>query len=231
MLFLIDTDKKIIFGWSAKCGCSHIKTIFWFLKTDNLENPIHTKNDNNKLPNDIQNYTTIIFIRNPYKRIVSGFLDKYDKKGQYRHLWKKSFLSFSQFIDKLINNDWVTIDKHHFTPQTTENFDKKILLSKIIKIYDIGNIDYKYIEQLYNKKIPECVINKKQGHERTLRVKNVNECFDKYVYNLNINDYADCNVDIKYFYNEEIREKVFKFYINDFTFFKENGIDYINSEV
>jgi hypothetical protein len=228
MLFLVDTDKQIIFGWSAKCGCSHIKNIFWFLQTDNLDNLIHTKNDNNKLPNDIENYTTIIIIRNPYKRLISGFLDKYRKDGQYRHLWKDSFLSFSRFVDKLINYDWKIIDRHHFTPQTTEMFDKKILLSKIIKFYDIGKIDYEYIEQLYNKKIPEYIINKTQGHERKLYV--ALEYYNNYVYDLHIDDYIYYNIDIKYFYNQDIREKVINFYINDFTFLKENGFDFINSE-
>ena len=228
MFFLVDNDKKIIFGWSAKCGCSHIKRIYWFLQTDNLENLIHTPKDINEMPNDIENYTTLIFIRNPYKRIISGFLDKYRKHGEFRHLWKNSFLSFSQFVDKLINRDWKTIDYHHFTPQTTEKFNKKILLSKNIKFYDICKIDYEYIEQLYNKKIPEYIINKKEGHERISYVKT--ECYyNKYVYDLHIDDYIDYNIDIKYFYNQEIREKVFTFYIEDFTFFKENGIDYINS--
>jgi hypothetical protein len=228
MFFLVDIDKKILFGWSAKCGCSHIKNIYWFLQTDNLNNTIHTEKDYNTLPDDIQNYTTIIITRNPYKRIISGFLDKYSREGQLRHLWKDSFLSFSQFVDKVINYDWETIDKHHFTPQTTEKFDKKILLSKNINFYDIENIDYKYIEQLYNKKIPECVINKKEGHERNERIK-IKNVYDKYVYDLNIDDYIDYIVDITYFYNEEIREKVFHFYIEDFIFFKENRIDYIKT--
>ena len=227
MFFLVDTNEKIIFGWSAKCGCSHIKTIFWFLQTDNLENVIHTIKDCSELPNDIENYTTLIFIRNPYKRIISGFLDKYRKDKEYRNLWTNSFLSFSQFVDKLINCDWNTIEYHHFTPQTSESFDEKILLSKNIKFYDIGKIDYEYIEQLYNKKIPECIINKKQGHERSLNT-NV-ESYNNYVYDLHIDHYVDYNIDTKYFYNEEIREKVFTFYIKDFSFFKENGIDYINS--
>ena len=74
MYFLVDTDKKILFGWSAKCGCSHIKNIYWFLQTDNLENSIHnTSKENNRIPNDIENYTTLIFSRNPYKRLFSGF--------------------------------------------------------------------------------------------------------------------------------------------------------------
>jgi hypothetical protein len=139
------------------------------------------------------------------------------------HLWKNQFLSFSQFVDKLINCDWKIIGHHHFTPQTTEHFDKKILLSKSCKFYDIGKIDYEYIEQLYNKKF---------GHERLLNVNvNVESDYNDYVYDLHIDDYIDYNINIKYFYNKDIKEKVFNFYINDFIFFKENSFDYINSAI
>ena len=230
MFFLVDDKQKIIFGWSAKCGCSHVANMYWFLQTNNTENVIHTQNDVNKLPLDIENYTTIIFTRNPYKRIISGFLDKYStNRGEYRHLWKDAFLSFSQFVDKLINYDWETIDYHHFAPQTTKQFDKIILHSKIIKFYDIGQIDYEYIEQLYNKKIPEYILNKKQGHERSLNI-NVESYYNNYVYDLHIDDYIDYKIDTKYFYNEEIIKKVFNFYIEDFKFFEENGIDYIKTD-
>jgi hypothetical protein len=228
MFFSVDTNNKIIIGWSAKCGCSHIKNIYWFLQTNDVKNTIHTSKDVNKLPNDIENYVTLIICRNPYIRIVSGFLDKYKPNGQYRHLYENSFISFSQFVDEVIKENWKVVDKHHFTPQTTEHFDKKILLSKTIKLYDISKIDYEYIEELYNKKIPECVINKKEGHERKLNIKE-DTSYDKYVYDLNIDEYIKYKVDIKYFYNEEIKEKVFTFYIEDFNFFNENGIDYINS--
>lgn len=33
-----------------------------------------------EIPNDIENYITILFSRNPYKRVVSGFLNKYGIK-------------------------------------------------------------------------------------------------------------------------------------------------------
>lgn len=225
MFFLVDVINKIVFAWSAKCGCSHIKRIYWFLQTNNPTSDIHTPKDINPLPDDIESYVTLIFTRNPYKRIVSGFLDKYRKTGQYRHLWKHSSVTFSQFVDEVITQNWEIIDQHHFTPQTTCDFDKKILLSKIVKFYDICNIDYEYIGQLYNTKIPEVVINLKHGHERALQIKNT-EGWDKNVYDLNVDDYIDYNVDIKYFYNEEIREKVFNFYINDFNFFNENGMGF-----
>jgi hypothetical protein len=225
MIFLVDNKQKVIFGWSAKCGYSHIKTIYWFLQTGKINNIIHTPNDNNKLPYHIQKYITIIFIRNPYKRLISGFLDKYKKGGEYRHKWKNTSLSFSNFVDTLVKKDWNIIDHHHFIPQTGEYFGKNILESKEIKIFDIANIDYKYIEALYNKKIPADVINKKQGHERQIYTRSIN-------YNIstqNIDSYINYNIDIKYFYTDDIKKKVYKFYIDDFIFFKENGFDYTNT--
>lgn len=114
---------------------------------------------------DIENYTTIIITRNPYHRIVSGFLNKYRLGGEFRHKWPTKNITFSKFVDELIKNNYNYIEKHHFIQQTKEAYDKKILLSKELKIYDIGNIDYEYIEKLYGKKIPEMIINKKQGNE------------------------------------------------------------------
>lgn len=229
MFFLVDTTARIIFGWSAKCGCSHIKRIFYFLQTGDENHPIHTPIDINILPDDIYNYTTIIFTRNPYKRIISGFLDKYATGGQFRHLWKEPVLTFSQFVEKVTMQDWTIIDYHHFTPQTTEDFNKTVLLSKNIIFYDIANIDYKYIEQLYNKLLPEYIIHKTRGHERHLRITKNDHyvAYDTPVYDLNIDDYIKYDIDIKYFYNEEIQKKIFDFYVDDFTFYYENGIDYM----
>jgi hypothetical protein len=223
MFFLIDDKNKIIFGWSAKCGCSHIKSIFWFLQNNNINNKIHTIKEDNSLPNDIENYTTIVISRNPYKRIISGFLDKYNKQnGQLRKFWKYDTITFSMFIDELLNKTWKMVDYHHFTPQTSQKFNMKLLKSKYIKFYDIENIDYDYIENLYNKKIPEIVLNKKYGHERKIYDNN----FNKYVYDIDMDEYYFFNVDMKYFYNEEIKNKVYNFYKNDFIFFLNNGINY-----
>ena len=46
------------------------------------------------------------------------------------------------------------------------------------------------------------------------------------VYDLDMKIYVDYNVDIKYFYNDIIRDKIYIFYKNDFMFFKEYGFDY-----
>ena len=223
MFFLIDHQNKVIFGWSPKCGCSRAKKIFWFLQNINIGHNPHTANDSHPLPNDIENYTTIIFIRNPYKKIISGFLDKYRKNGEFRDLWKYDKITFSTFVDELIKNDWKMVESHHFKPQTGGNYNSNILRSKCLKIYDIENIDYSFIESLYHKKIPEEFLKfNLMGHER----KKFDHQFEEPVYDLDMDIYYDSNVDMKYFYNEEIKNKVYHFYKNDFLFFNHQGIDY-----
>jgi len=222
MFFLIDTQRKIVFGWSAKCGCSHVKRIFWFLQNDEqgIDDP-HQK-DKNSLPADIENYTIIVVCRNPYKRLVSGVLDKYQNGKPFKLMWKHDTITFSMFVNELVKADWNMVEQHHFEPQTDGLFDKKIMAAKSIKFYDICSIDYSYIEELYSTKIPDAILQQKEGHERKL----YDIGFDRYVYDLNMEDYYNFNVDIGYFYSDELQDKVYKFYENDFVFFKENGIDY-----
>jgi len=225
MLFWVDSDLKIIVGWSAKCGCTHVMKIFWYLKTNNDDYKIHTPEDNCPLPTDVENYTTILIIRNPYERLVSGFIDKYNQYGEYRHLWKHNNTTFSKFVNELLKNDWLMIDKHHFIQQTKENFNEtKLSKSKVIQIFDINNINYAYIEQLYNKKIPEKLLKFRGGHERKSVIK-----LEKYIYDIDMSLYYEYNVPVKYFYSNDIKEKVFSFYENDFIIFKQYGFDYTKS--
>ena len=223
MFFLVDKKLKIIFGWSAKCGCSHIKKIFWYLQNDNEDNTIHRVRDRQPLPKNIKDYTIILIIRNPYERIISGFLDKYKENGSFRRLWKHKIITFSTFIDELIKDDYIMIDKHHFTPQTTELFDKELIYkSKCIKVFDIKNVDYDYIEKIYNKKIPESLLQFKGGHEK----KDYDKILETPIYDLPIKLYTEYNIPIQYFYNEDVLTKIYNFYKNDFIFFKEFGFNY-----
>ena len=150
------------------------------------------------------------------------FLDKYKTGGSFRHLWKHETITFAKFVEEIVKGDWNMVEKHHFTPQTTEEFNKSIMSSKCIKCYDIKNIDYNYIEELYNVKIPETILTKKEGHER----KNYGESIDHDVFDLEMTDYFNFNVNSKYFYNEELKNRVYNFYKNDFIFFNEMGLDF-----
>lgn len=222
MFFIINEEKKIIFGWSAKCGCSHVKKIIHYLKNGLIDNKIHDhETEINILPDNIDDYEIILFIRNPYKRLISGFIDKYNKNGQYYHLWNINLkLNFANFVNKLIENSEV-IDIHHFTPQTSEHFNNNIRYHKNLIIFEIEKINYSYLENKFNKKIPKELIEFRGGHENKAK-KNI----DKTVYNLLIEEYSNYKPLTKCFYNNNILKKVNKYYENDFIFFKERGFVY-----
>lgn len=174
--------------------------------------------------NSIYNYDVIIISRNPYDRLVSGYLDKYNTKGQFIHKLQNKTITFRKFVNLLGNHKY--IDKHHFIKQTSEAFDTSITQSKSIKCFDLNNIDYNYLETLYNKKIPEELLKYKGGHDR----KKTDQRTFKNIYDLNMNDYYNYNVSYDQFYNEELKQKVYDFYKDDFEFFKNYGLNYqINS--
>jgi hypothetical protein len=222
MFFIINEEKKVIFGWSAKCGCSHVKKIIHYFKNGLIDNEIHNpETDINILPNNINDYEIILFIRNPYKRLISGFIDKYKKKGQYNNLWIIELkLNFTNFVDKLIEKNNV-IDNHHFTPQTSEHFNINIKNHKNLIIYEIEKINYSYLEKKFNKKIPKELIDFRGGHENKSK-----EIIDKPVYDLLIDEYNNYKPLTKCYYNEKILNKVNEYYKNDFIFFKEKGFIY-----
>ena len=145
MLFLVNKERKTIFGWSAKCACSHIKNMFYFLQSGIFCEPnqsVHRGKglDFQPLPENLGEYTIILFIRNPYKRLVSGFLDKYKKDGEFRELWTiPAPLKFSNFVDALYYKSTM-IDRHHFTPQTSEHFNDDIRNHSKTFIFDIDGV-------------------------------------------------------------------------------------------
>ena len=101
MFCLINKELKIVFWWSAKCGCSYIKKLFYILSDFNIPYNIH-HNSFNKFNINDNNYKHILFIRNPYKRIVSGFLDKYVKQKSRKWFNSISYNhTFLDFVDKL----------------------------------------------------------------------------------------------------------------------------------
>tara|TARA_Y100000590_G_scaffold306998_1_gene346490 strand:+ start:92 stop:790 length:699 start_codon:yes stop_codon:yes gene_type:complete len=230
MYFIKDNKNKIVFGWSAKCGCSHVKMIFQYLIKNTINFKIRHKNTYNKLGSIDDSYTIILFIRNPFIRLVSGFNEKYKKGGQLRHLWRTNkVLNFKNFVDKVVNKSEF-IDKHHFTPQLSEAWSDKIYSHKNLIIYDIKNIDYKFLENLYKKKIPKIILDYR-GEYRTSVMKNkeiILKVKDNIkVYNLASNKIKNgARYEYKLYYTEDIKNKVLSFYKKDFEFFKKHGFNY-----
>ena len=228
MLFLIGEEtrkKKIVFGWSPKCGCSHIRSIVKFLEDGkSVKNAIY----DTALPDNIDEYVIILIVRNPYKRIVSGFLDKYADKNllTLAHLWNdKVPLTFTNFVNLLIAEDYDQIDHHHFDHQISKNYDyKRFLNYKNLIVYDIENIDYKHIETLFNKKIPANLI-RDRGPERVVNHR-AKEIITYPVYDLLQRKYIAYKPTTSCFYNEDIKKKVSQHYKKDFDFLSKVGFNY-----
>jgi hypothetical protein len=232
MYFLRDDKKKIVFGWSAKCGCSHVKMIYKYL----AQNVVNFKGRHigtyNKLGFIDDSYSVILIIRNPFERLVSGYLEKYRIDGQYRKKWKKNIvLNFKNFVDELVNKSEV-IDRHHFTPQLSEHWNDKIYSHKNLKIYDIKNIDYSFLEKLYNKKIPADILDYR-GCFRA-QMKNKTEILQGNVkaYEIELDKHkVGSRYSYDKYYNTDIKKKVLLFYKKDFDFFTKHGFNYlINAE-
>lgn len=228
MYFLTCRKNKVIVGWSAKSGCSHVKRIFKYL-ANNQDISDHNKVHHatyTRLPPDITSYTIIIIIRNPYKRLVSGFREKYNpdpnSSGTCHKMWTVDKpLTFSNFVDEIVEKNWKVIHEHHFLPHISEAYDKKIENHDKFFVYDIENIDYQQFEKLFSKTIPKALLYYRGGHENT-RTKTL----EKYVYDDEISTYNEYLVNTKYFYNEKILKQVNEFYKNDFELFRRFGFDY-----
>ena len=140
--------------------------------------------------------------------------------SQLVRLWNKFLFKW------LLCRNCNIINKNHFIPQKDEEFDKdKIYKSKSLKVFNLEEIDYDYIEKLFNIKIPIKLINFKGNHIR----KTYDDLFNSNVSFLDMNKYLNKNVPLENFYNEDIKSKIYEFYKNDFLFFKKNGIDYTNT--
>ena len=229
MFFLKNTNNKVIFGWSGKCGCGHVKKIFKYFITNNIHTQIHVADENNDIGEYDEDYEIILFIRNPFERLISGFLDKYSPTGQHIDYWNHNNtipLTFNNFVNELITSRYINIDYPHFTPQLSQAWNDTIKNHKKLKIYDINNIDYSYIEQIFNKKIPNELITFKGGNENKKPFLDLDKINNIEIYNLLQTDYIDYRPVTKSFFNKDLEEKVYTFYKKDFDFFSSIGFTF-----
>lgn len=119
-------------GWSAKCGCSSLKN--WYLDVHGVDkaklgmpvykaigyaNTQYTKIEWNR-PELYRDFRKYAVVRNPYSRVVSGFVNKYVIENRLpNHGWK----TFNQFLQMLSEDtEFKTVDTHHFTHQFSEAY-------------------------------------------------------------------------------------------------------------
>ncbi|MBD3262198.1 MAG: hypothetical protein GF334_11125 [Candidatus Altiarchaeales archaeon] len=233
MYFLVNDERRFFMGWSAKAACTSIK--MWFCCVSDIR--AYRKNVHSVLgyghnkwtdlhsrkPETFQDYRKYIIIRNPYARLVSGYVDVYVKNLRSRKPWK----TFSDFVHALENdNKFKAVDRHHFVPQTGEYFKK---INDSVKKWDrvvcCTDLNSQIIE-----------INKEIGVDCHLLIHNAT--FDKRFSQTPIPAYSMSDKEIlRYkpsfpcFYNEELSRVVEKVYASDFDFFSSQGFHYSSKDM
>lgn len=216
MYFLINHKKKIIFGWSAKCACSFIKRYFYQLNDIDDTKLIDIHYGSHGLLNfDTKEYKIILFVRNPYKRLVSAFIDKYAKK---KYTININNLTFEKFINEMNKNGLKYIEKHHFPPQFSEAFIPNL---NIHRIYDINNIDYKYINNLFNKEIDIAKISRADNNDNHKTLYDYDKNYMAFQIPIDSLNNMEKKPNYKCFFNKEIKDKVDNFYKIDLNNFKQ----------
>ena len=228
MHYIVFDNPKVVFGWTRKCGCSHVKNICYFLKTNRVVEKLEWTDINETgLPKNIDEYKIFLIFRNPYKRCISGFIQRFHKLPDLErnkdYPWNSKLpLTFYNFIYAMINKTVIELNgtfNRHFELQSMGTAPLKNHKNTIV--YDIEKIDYNYIGSIFNKNIPPAVIKYRGGHDdkNTLVV-------DKYVGNLLYSEYDTVKPLTRNFFCSKTKKIFDNYYKADFDFCRAQGFNY-----
>jgi hypothetical protein len=147
---LISHEKKIIFLWTPKCGCTTVKYIFYNFIEFNVPSDnimiVHYLKDNvcNQLPINYKEYLKIQFVRNPYEKCVSGFLTHKQHK-KFNKCKISEELNFNDFLIKIKNGSLIDCRSCYFHNKSqfmTSKIDEIIKIENLFESIDLINKKY-----------------------------------------------------------------------------------------
>jgi hypothetical protein len=95
-------------------------------------------------------FTNVLFVRDPFKRFVSGFVDKH-VEGSFSHIYRpRSFKDAASNIEGL--------EPHHFAPQASEAYLPDL---EYDRVFDIEDMDYDYLSGFLGMRVVPRVLNRK----------------------------------------------------------------------
>lgn len=241
-MYFICPKRKVCFSVAEKCGTESIR--YLILKEQGEKNPsniwhpdyIH-KYISIYIP---QGYKHIAIVRNPYERLVSGFLDKCMTGNYYRlDMIKKAMrfhrkdrsnnkerLTFEEFVNYIVRVPGRRLDVH-FRHQTV------ILNLYNAKIFDIKSP--KINEYLKELNFNNTFDNYRAKHMYTWEKVNIPNAFKHYYHDFDIAEnrpedingdglgYQGAKVPLYFnFYNTDLQNKIYQYFINDFKILKYN---------
>lgn len=239
MLFLINYRHKIIFSYSPKCACTSLKR--WFIKVfdldinlpplDSDQRIVHMKLGFGKsvhscVPPDLDfnSYTKVALVRNPYNRLVSGYMDRNHEPSQEPDALTSG--SFEEFVEKIYRNPHLINSCHqqHHALQTfrPEDHHPKIdSMNVVFKTEDLS--EWKSYFKDNFPELPE--IDFETTHSTTV----VDELAPpEPLWGRDMTQYRQLGkpTNHSWFYNDSIKSMVKEIYAPDFKAFESLGIFY-----
>ena len=217
------TTYNYIIIWNAKCGCTYFRQLFLELHKDELKtqprNEWHELHNDFSLPKiNIDKISKIMVCRNPYRRVVSMFCNKYcGTTSVLPTLIKLQKVTFKEFVNALkkikqqgeLNN----IDIHIV--------EQSNLMYKNTEIVKLENFNEGIIDAYKNINLDQLVPNIKMFlNDKNVLKNQTIICKDtEYVYDKEYSINNTVFPDYKFFFNVELLDLVYYIYKEDFIRF------------
>jgi hypothetical protein len=244
MNVIVNKEKQYGIIWYPKCGCTTITDIFCMVNNIELEEDAPKRSLNHFLPQYryniyLQNIELITFVRNPYERFLSSYIDKHIYKTDNIYMKLNGYLDYKSKFKKdcilnvcyyLQNNGYISDHYVGFS-----NFNKKIkyfqdLKSTVYKIED--NLNEKLINFLkkyhnnididkYLHKHDNSICKKNNSNEKITTFNIYTKKFDEKQWEIYL---QKNNIDYNLIINNdnELKELLYNIYKNDFIQFGYN---------
>ncbi|MDP6661990.1 MAG: sulfotransferase family 2 domain-containing protein [Candidatus Thalassarchaeaceae archaeon] len=166
--FFILDDKGVIYASIAKSACSSIKTSMAGDFPRGRSIHYHTREFSHKrIARDKRGYFCFSFVRNPYKRLVSSYRNKFNKEDEARFLYSNYLFgylrnddSFEEFVRKVTRLPDFLCDRH-FKTQHSIIFSRGAKMDHVGKVEDLP-ADYEEIRERYDFNDLK-ILNKSRG--------------------------------------------------------------------
>jgi hypothetical protein len=237
MPYFYSPKRKVIIFVAPKCGTESVRYLIL------CEENIKIKNHNDiwhkinksmiKIPNPRMNIKQLVIVRNPFMRLVSGYITKFltlnykkldfsKKVARYYKTNNNRRVTFEELVNYIIKQNPRNLDLH-FKPQMCDfKFTKNYEIIKLEEVHKINDFlkknNFKNRFENYNRKF--LFTNKKKNIENAFKMKyfefDIGEKRDE------ISEegiaYNDAIIPFYHnFYNDELIEKVYKYYEQDFN--------------
>lgn len=208
--------------YSPKSACSFIRQVFAHLHQDETGDCNY-----HQLPRCMPEKQTrhyLVFVRNPYHRAVSMYLDKYCKVGHediYFHKNHIPDLSFNGFLDLLNNNRELleTSGSVHFSKQSAN-------IKKINCVVKCENYLPKLIEFYDRLKISKYAVINAINSVSIYNETNYGQILDIHASTRNFyHETLDCSRQ-SFLLDPKIRQKIYALYKEDFFKFNYSNMEY-----